>query len=144
MARVLIPTNGSPAAQLAVEKGLELAVADGADVVFLLAVPWSDPRVPSLDAPALVRPLELEVSSRDVALHEAAEAAQRSGVRYDLLVLAGDPLRVILDAADRLRPDFLVIGSESHPGALEHLRSSLAEKVSRRARCDVVVVTRHP
>ena len=55
-----------------------------------------------------------------------------------LQVVPGKPVDVILDAARRIEPELIVVGSDSAPAT--RLHHGVGEAVSRRAPYDVLVV----
>ncbi len=140
MPRILCATDGSKAASDAVRKAVEIAEDRHAHVVFVLAVPWSDPRIRSRGITGQLASFPLEVTPHDHALHAAAEVANAHGVVSTLQVVPGKPVDVILDAARRIEPELIVVGSDSAPAARMH--HGIGETVSRRAPYDVLVVRR--
>jgi nucleotide-binding universal stress UspA family protein len=69
-----------------------------------------------------------------------AHARERPGARFVVQVGEGRPAAVILDVAEHLRPDLIVIGSHGRSGLDHLLLGSVAEKVLRRASRPVLVV----
>jgi nucleotide-binding universal stress UspA family protein len=71
----------------------------------------------------------------------------RLGVRADTLLLAADergarhqPIALILEQIERLRPSFVVMGYRGHGWLHQLLVGRVRDNVLRRARCPVVVV----
>ncbi len=142
MSEVLCATDGSPAATEGVRRSVEIAALRGANVVFVHAVPWTDPRVRGREIAGQLTSRPLEVTQNDHALQAAAKQAEQRGVRYRLLVAPGDIVDVILDTARRSEPDLIVVGSDStHTRRGRH---GIGETLSRRASCDVLVVREAP
>jgi len=63
-----------------------------------------------------------------------------SGVRYQVRVEKGVPYRIILEAADRLRPRFLIQGTHGSSGLEGMVLGGTAEKVIRKVVCPVISV----
>jgi nucleotide-binding universal stress UspA family protein len=63
------------------------------------------------------------------------------GVHIATRVLEGEPWRVILEEAEALEADLLVMGTHGRSGFEALLLGSVTEKVLRRAPCPVLVVT---
>lgn len=139
MKHLLVATNGTPAATLAVRRAVEMAEAEGAEITFLSVARWSDSRMHRFGAAGQLTSQHLSVE-HDHALEEAAEIAGAHGVPYRLDAIGGDVLDVILETERLLKPDLLIVGSDGHRGLLASHRLGLAETIARRARCPVLVV----
>jgi nucleotide-binding universal stress UspA family protein len=66
--------------------------------------------------------------------------AERPRVSLVPIVREGRPAAVILDVAEEISPDLIVIGSHGRSGLDHLLLGSVAERVLRKARCPVLVV----
>jgi len=58
----------------------------------------------------------------------------------DLDVQIGAPWRIIIEAAERSRPDLLILGDGEQRGLSGFLKRTTAERVVRHADCSVLVV----
>ena len=87
---------------------------------------------------SIVRP----VSREEVldALRQAVDVAGGAEVKATLAAEAGDPVATIVDQAVGMRVDLIVMGTHGRSGFDRFLLGSVAEKVLRRAPCDVLVV----
>jgi nucleotide-binding universal stress UspA family protein len=138
MKTILIATDGSPAAEEAVRTGLELAVEQNADVMFVHVVPAVGPGPLGIGVPALVqRPIE---ASDEAPLAEAERVATAVGVPARSALLQGDVVDEIVALADSLDTDLIVIGSRGHGGVASTLLGSVSRGVMRETRRPVVVV----
>jgi nucleotide-binding universal stress UspA family protein len=63
-----------------------------------------------------------------------------SGVAFDYKLAEGHPAAQILNAADVLSSDFIVIGTHGRSGFERMILGSVTEKVVRRAKCPVLTV----
>jgi nucleotide-binding universal stress UspA family protein len=63
-----------------------------------------------------------------------------SDARCEPEVIFGEPSAEIVQAADRLKADLVVIGTHGRTGLHRHAMGSLAEQVLRLAPCPVIVV----
>jgi nucleotide-binding universal stress UspA family protein len=61
------------------------------------------------------------------------------GVRWQTVIVRGDPRRAILDEAVRRRVDLLTLGTHGRSGIAHVLLGSVAESVIQAAACDVLV-----
>ncbi|MEX2216885.1 MAG: universal stress protein [Phycisphaeraceae bacterium] len=93
---------------------------------------------PGPDHERQFRAQQLRVEHRD--LQKLAEDMEKSGVEAEPLMVSGPTVLKLLEEADRLKADLIVIGSHGH-GALYHLLvGSVTDGVIRKAKCPVMVV----
>lgn len=132
--RILVATNGSEQASAAVERGVELALSEQAELVFLHVLPptvWRTSRL----APASAIPRRLPAPLHDEALRAAAARASEMGVKARLELLSGETAREIVSVAEQLEVDLVIVGQSGR----NPLRERVAPKVLHRAKCTVLV-----
>jgi nucleotide-binding universal stress UspA family protein len=128
---VLVAYDGSPTARRALSRACALSPAGTVvTVINVLGAPGLSTR--------LGAGLEARQEQREL-LDEAQEWMARIGVAGATVAATGSPVREILDAAQRMSADLVVVGRGS--GRVPHVASISGELV-RRAGCDVLVV--HP
>jgi nucleotide-binding universal stress UspA family protein len=145
MKRILIATDGSPAALQAVELGLELAEEQHAHVTFVHVAPATDvlPVAGFAMAGPVSVPHELDEHDRK-SLDEALELAEERGVPALTRLLVGGAARQIVSYADEIDADLIVIGSRGL-GAFEGaLLGSVSRAVLRDAKRAVLIVRDAP
>jgi len=137
--KILIPTDGSSNAELAIKKGINLAKLIDAEVVGLyvkdlmyLAQFPADGKIIALN-----NGLE-EVGKK--ALGFVEEEAGRAGVKYTSRIEEGHPADMILTVAEEEGCDMIVMGTMGLSGLKRLLLGSVAENVVRHAHCPVMVV----
>lgn len=139
MERILIATDGSPAAQHAVEVGLELAKHEAADVALVHVVPLTE--LASMNGFGLVGHVPYEPTPSDAAmLKEAVDAADREQVPVISKLLRGDAVHEILACADLLDVDLIVVGSRGHGAIASALLGSVSRRILSRAKRPVLIV----
>lgn len=138
MKRIVIATDGSPAALEAVRFGLELAEEQGAEAVFVHAVPVLEPSVQSFGYPA-VAPHRIDAADR-APVEEAAALAAEHGVPARTEVVAGNPADEIVAYADTVDADLIVVGSRGRGAVASTLLGSVSRGVMHEARRPVLVV----
>ena len=139
MERILIATDGSPAAQHAVDVGLELAQHEDADVAFVHVVPLT--QLSSMNGFGLVGHVPYEPTPSDAAmLEQAVGAANRAEVPVISKLLRGDAVHEILAYADLLDVDLIVVGSRGHGAVASALLGSVSRGILSRAKRPVLVV----
>jgi nucleotide-binding universal stress UspA family protein len=107
--KILIATDGTPSSREAVDVGVELAAAEDAEVVFLHVAPPVDYRYVR-GAPFRAVPRQLETDG-DAVLEQATEVASRRGVEHQLAHFAGETPDLIVNLADAVDADLIVVGS---------------------------------
>jgi nucleotide-binding universal stress UspA family protein len=137
---VLVGTDGSEAATVAVARAIEVARGLGARLQIVSAyAPVSDggPRVGS--GAALV-PINLREAA--VAVLESAERdARAAGLDHvETFARVGDAADAILDVAEEQSCDLIVVGHKGMTGATRFLLGSVPNKVSHHAPCSVLIV----
>jgi nucleotide-binding universal stress UspA family protein len=74
------------------------------------------------------------------AIQRARKTAEAQGVALQTHVVAGHPVRDIVDLAVRLPADLLVIGASGHSAIYERLIGSRADRIVQLSPCPVLVV----
>lgn len=68
------------------------------------------------------------------------DAPEGSGWTWNPLAKQGEPVEVIVQTAERVRADLVVMATEGHDGFLDALRGSTTEQVLRRTPCPLLAV----
>jgi nucleotide-binding universal stress UspA family protein len=94
--------------------------------------------------PEFVEEVRQEIGSAARRFHKvlqrAREMAEESRVKLHTHVLAGHPVRDIVELAAELKADLLVIGSAGHSELYERMLGSRADRIVHLAGCPVLVV----
>lgn len=136
---ILVPTDGSEAANVAADHGITLAGATDAamhvvHVVDLTAVSGEFGGAEVLNA--------LEEAGQQ-AVDDVIDRARKADLRtVEASVLSGTPARAILDYAEERDIDLIVMGTHGRTGLERYLLGSVTEKIVRVA--DVPVLTVSP
>jgi nucleotide-binding universal stress UspA family protein len=140
MKKIVIATDGSPSARDAVEFGLELALEQDAEPVFVHVAPVLDVAPVSGVGYAPPGAWPHTVTEHDRApLVEAAAIAAERGVTAKTELLAGNPADEIVAYADSIDADLIVVGSRGHGAVASALLGSVSRAVLREARRPVLV-----
>jgi len=127
---ILIPTDGSPTAQKAVEAGIDFAREAGASLTFFTAVPeYQVPLASEVLAHKRVMSMEeherLSAEKASAVLAPALERARSCGVAFDAdHALSDKPYRAIIDAARRHGCDAIFMSSHGRKGLARLLHGS--------------------
>lgn len=144
--KMLVPVDGSPLSEKAIEPALQIARALGATVTLLQAVPPKrvDPRqVESLEAiehglgEALERSDQIEARHYLEALRDRFEDL---GVEMDIAVTATPAAENILDYADRQGIQLIAMATHGRSGLRRWIYGSVTEKILRRGCCSMLIV----
>ena len=139
---ILVGTDGSDAAGVAVARAVRLAAALGARLQIVSAyepVPERHLRVARVHVPS-----DVQVNMREevLALLESSRRdAEAAGVsRVETFARVGDAADAILDVAEEQGSDLIVVGNKGMTGATRFLLGSVPNKVSHHAPCSVLIV----
>jgi nucleotide-binding universal stress UspA family protein len=139
MKKIVIATDGSPSAVEAVGVGIELAAEQGASIAFVHVLPADDyvvaPRLGHLP-----KAHEVDMDESEVALREAAGAAEAAGVSYTLERISGNTVDEIVAVADSTDADLIVIGSRGRGPMTSTLLGSVSKGVLGESRRPVLIV----
>jgi len=139
--RILAPTDFSPVSLEAVEYAAQVAAEFRAELAILYVEDTSYAFPQQLIASeAAVRVLK---QARRAAQHQLARLGERlrkAGVRVHTVILEGAAATRIVEAAAKLRADWIVLGTHGRTGAPRAFLGSVAERIVQRAPCPVLVL----
>jgi len=142
--RILCPVDFSECSGPALERAVRLGNWFDARIEVLHVIPFVPYAMPANMGPFYCPdPLELAAAQRRRAAQSIADLVapfRDDRVPIVTKVLEGDPWRVILEEAEAVPADLLVIGTHGRSGFERLLLGSVAEKVLRRATCPVLTV----
>ncbi len=131
---ILIPTDGSPLADKAVEAGIEFAREAGARVTLFTAVPEYE--VPNEAAVMARHMISIDEHNRrsekraQEVLDAPAQRARAAGVAFDTAFTQSDrPYKAIIDAAVDRRCDAIFMSTHGRKGIARVLYGSETEEV---------------
>jgi nucleotide-binding universal stress UspA family protein len=75
-----------------------------------------------------------------MVLSDAADIAQEAGVDVNVHARQGDPSDVILDVAEELGADLVIVGNKGMTGAKRFMLGSVPDRISHHANCSVLIV----
>jgi len=137
---ILLATDASDESVEADEWARDIALALGARVTVVVA--FDSPKafrkrgsIYLTQARDELQAQATEVAAEVVADLKAAGVVEASGVAYE-----GNTPDAVLEIAEQVQPDIIVISGRSPAGARDYLVGSAAERVVRHARVPVLVV----
>ena len=140
---IVVGTDGSETARKAVEEAIGLARALEASIELVSAfepIAGQRLREESRQAPADLQWMVNPREDVDATLAEAAERIGEAGVESRVYAREGDPADAILDVAEELGSDLIVVGNKGMTGAKRFLLGSVPNKVSHHAPCSVLII----
>jgi nucleotide-binding universal stress UspA family protein len=140
---IVVGTDGSDTATQAVREAIGLASALGAKLELVSAYePVAAQRL-SEERRNAPEDMQWAINPRedvDATLEAAAAPAREAGVAVDLYARQGDPADAILDVAEELKADLIIVGNKGMTGAKRFLLGSVPNKVSHHAPCSVLII----
>jgi nucleotide-binding universal stress UspA family protein len=139
---IVVGSDGSETAAVAVRKAVELARALGARLHVVSAYrPLSGVRVAGADSEPERGDWSVSPTvDVDAVLEEVAGTARTMGVDAECYARTGDPAEAILDVADEQGADLIVVGNKGMHGRRRFLLGSVPDKISHHAPCSVLIV----
>jgi nucleotide-binding universal stress UspA family protein len=142
--RIVVGTDGSETAAEAVRQATELAKLSNARLDIVSAfepIPQQRVRAEAREAPGDV---QYEIGPREdvnLILEGASGDAKKEGLdEVQTHAREGDPADAILDVAEEINADLIVVGNKGMTGARRFLLGSVPNKVSHHAPCSVIII----
>lgn len=138
---ILMPTDFSPASDLALEYAVFLARHPGGAIHLMYVVAFP------IDVTSWPPTYWVELGAvrdqlrRDAERELAARAASISGIEVTTEVIDGSPAQAIVDGAAARGCQLIVMGTHGRGGFSRFFLGSVAERVLRTARCPVLTVS---
>jgi nucleotide-binding universal stress UspA family protein len=139
--RILVGVDGSPTSVEAARFAQGLAEQAGAKVVYVFAM--EPPQV--IPVGALSGYVATGKPRTEAEIRQAREfldglVAERPGIAQDARVEFGRPWETLVDVADHMGADLIVVGSRGHSAGRRLVLGSTSDKVVHHAPCPVLVV----
>ena len=134
---IVVGTDGSDSAKLAVKEATRLAKALGGEVHVVSAFKPLHARVGGQPGREFQTLPDDKVES---TLGEAAATIRTQDVPVTTHAVERDPVDALLEVADEISADLIVVGSKGMHGARRLTLGNVPNQVSHRARCNVLIV----
>jgi nucleotide-binding universal stress UspA family protein len=140
--KIVVGTDGSETAGRAVAKAVALAGALGSGLIIVSAYSSRGPSgVPGAGVSIDSGWVAAAHSVAETTAEEAATAARDAGVAdVTALAVSGDPAEALIKVTVDEAADLLVVGSKGMQSTARFLLGPIANKVSRRVPCDLLIV----
>jgi nucleotide-binding universal stress UspA family protein len=139
---IVVGTDGSETAKRAVDEAVRLASALGAEVHVVSAFePLRGAKIAGAPEGAAKVWQPLPDSQVESTLSQAAAGIRMKNVEVTTHALEKDPADAILDVAEKVGADMIVVGNKGMHSASRFVLGNVPNKVSHRARCNVLIVS---
>jgi nucleotide-binding universal stress UspA family protein len=142
--RIVVGTDGSETASEAVRQATEMAKLTGARLDIVSAyepIPQGRVRSEAREAPGDVQDQINPREDVNLVLESAAGDAKKNGAgEVQTHAREGDPGEAILDVAEDIKADLIVVGNKGMTGARRFLLGSVPNNISHHAPCSVMIV----
>jgi nucleotide-binding universal stress UspA family protein len=143
---IVVGTDGTETASVAVDKAIEIARIAGATLhvvhayhalsVGQLAASSAYGTTPNVDVDTVNEGIEAQGRS---VVERVAEQAERAGITCRTHLRDGDPSHALIDVAEQVGADLLVVGNRGMSG-VRRMLGSVPNKVSHHCPCDLLIV----
>ena len=146
--RIVLAVDGSPPSERAVAVCADLAASLSAEVAVIhvnidpvMVVPPVAPTEAMIAPPVLTEQALREADAAGQAIvSRAVDVLKAKGVRVTARQARGPVGQRVVEAANELAADLIVLGSHGHGRLEELLLGSVSDAVARHARCSVLIV----
>ena len=138
MDAIVVGTDGSPGAEAAVQKVIELAQGSGATIHIVCAYPGKS----TLERVGMTARQE-SVNMRGVAADLLARDERRfeeAGFKVEKYAREGDPAQTIIDVAADVDADLIAIGAQGNTGVRRFMLGGVAGKLAHHAPRSLLIV----
>lgn len=138
---IVVGTDGSDTAKVAVDEAVRLAKVLGAEVHLVSAfAPLRGARVHGAPEGAAKVWQPLPHDQVEGILSQAAAGVRLAGVPVTTHAVQQDPADALIGVADQVDATMIVVGSRGMHGARRLTLGNVPNKVSHHARCNVLIV----
>jgi nucleotide-binding universal stress UspA family protein len=135
---IVVGTDGSDSAKVAVKEAVRLAAALGADLHLVSA--FRPIRGAHVSGDTAHEFQTLPDSKVESTLSEAAASARTHELGVTTHAVEREPVDALLNVADEVSATYIVVGSKGMHGARRLTLGNVPNQVSHRARCNVLIV----
>jgi nucleotide-binding universal stress UspA family protein len=138
MNAIVVGTDGSPGAEAAIQKVIELARGTDATVHLVCAYPGRS-ALERIGMTAKQEPVDLRGVAYDVLARDEYRFAA-AGLPVEKHVREGDPAHTILDVASEQDADLIAVGARGSTGHRRFMLGSVASKLAHNAQTSLLIV----
>lgn len=139
---ILVPTDFSETAEGALDYAITLAAKLGARIHLVNAIGIPALGIPELGVALTSTMIDSIVRGNQVALDRLVDKRRGQATFGEVMLRTGDVRDIILNAAEEVHADLIVMGTHGRRGVSHALLGSIAEAIVRTAPCPVLTVRR--
>src|SRR5687768_1796794 len=139
MDAIVVGTDGSPGAEAAVQKVIELAGGSSDATVHLVCAIPSTSALERIGMTARQDPADLRGVAADVLARDERRFRE-AGFEVEKHVREGDPAHVIIDVATEQHADLIAVGARGSTGMRRFMLGSVASKLAHHAPGSLLIV----
>ncbi len=138
--KILLAYDGSSHANEAMERAAMICMMANAELTVISVTP--DMCFPMAELPVEQCEVMTKAFARqsEEALRKVAETLASRGIKVATVLESGPPADKILDTAEAMDADLIVLGSRGLHSVERFLLGSVSSKVAKHAACDVLIV----
>ena len=134
---LLVPFDGSASSEKALARACALAKADGAELSVLYVIPRYEEMMDFFKTDTIKKSLFQEAEK---IIEKAKKLAAAQGAQIKAVVQEGHAGEKIVEIADKLKNDVIVMGTHGWRGVNKAIMGSTAERIIANASCPVLIV----
>ena len=138
MNTIVVGTDGSPGAEAAVQKVIELAGGSGATVHLVCAFP-APSALERIGMTARQEPTDLRGVAYDVLARDERRLGE-AGFAVEKHAIAGDPANAIIDVAGEKGAELIAVGARGTTGLRRFMLGSVSSKLSHHTPTSLLIV----
>jgi nucleotide-binding universal stress UspA family protein len=138
MNAIVVGTDGSPGAEAAVQKAIELTTGSGATVHLVCAYPGKS-ALERIGMTARQDPTDLRGVAMDVLARDERRFRD-AGFSVEKHAREGDPAHTIIDVAGEQEAELIVVGARGNSGLRRFTLGSVAIKLAHNAPSSLLIV----
>jgi len=138
MNAIVVGTDGSSSAEAAVRKVIELARGSGAMVHLVCAYPGRS-TLERLGLTGRSEPVDMRGVAADIVARQEHKL-EDAGFNVETHVREGDPAHTIVDVANDVGADLVVVGAHGNTGSRRFALGSVSSKLSHHAPTSLLIV----
>jgi len=138
MDAIVVGTDGSPGAEAAIQKAIELTSGSGATVHLVCAFPGPS-ALERIGMTARQEPADLRGVAYDVLARDERRFRE-AGFEVEKHAREGDPAQTIIDVATEQSADLIVVGARGNTGVRRFLLGSVSSKLSHHSPSSLLIV----
>jgi nucleotide-binding universal stress UspA family protein len=138
MNAIVVGTDGSPGAEAAVQKVIELARGSDATIHLVCAFPGRS-TLERLGLSAKIEPVSMRGVASDVVARDERRF-EEAGFTVENHVREGDPANTLIEIADEQGADLIVVGARGNSGLRRFALGAVASKLSHHSPKSLLIV----